>query len=345
MIPDSFDANDADTGTFLPARACRPQGSPKYDQFGIYVWHPDSEPYLPEEPDDQDPQPDAQPRGFTTEEELPETSGPPEALSPNDFLQDLTKAMNGMDGTDESGDQDATMIPADDPPTLVAAPPVETASPTSLGDLCVNVLPTEDPWETTDPWTSLTAYEEADGRNAQVEATPPVSNTQQQPPQQQPQQHAEPWADPTQQLQPPPQFPQAPQAPPQQRSRSASGSGPLRPEAPIDNQFELRMDNRMENIFERLAGSIAKIRDEAHAANNELNAKIEGAATKQIERDEKLNETIKNGQNAVTKKITDIEQRLQRLERDPIERPTSQRSGGSADGSLSVAQPDPWASP
>ena len=107
--------------------------------------------------------------------------------------------------------------------------------------------------------------------------------------------------------------------------------------------MDRRMD-RMENIFERLAGSIAKNRDEAHAANDELNAKIEGAATKQIERDEKLNATVKNGQNAVTKKITDIEQRFQRLERDPIERPTSQRAGRSADGSLSVAQPDPWAS-
>ena len=74
--------------------------------------------------------------------------------------------------------------------------------------------------------------------------------------------------------------------------------------------------DRMENIFERLADVIAKNRDEAHAANEERNTKIEEAVSKQIERDEKLNETIKNGQNTVTKKITDLEQRLQQLERD-----------------------------
>ena len=88
------------------------------------------------------------------------------------------------------------------------------------------------------------------------------------------------------------------------------------------------MDNRMdrvENIFERLAGSIAKNRDEATTANAELNAKIVGAETKQIERDEKLNMTIKNGQNAVTKKISDIEQRLQRLERDSSDPPRNGR--------------------
>ena len=77
VVPDSFDASDADTGTFLPARASRPNGSPKYDQFGNYTPHPDSEPYTSEGPDDHDPQPDAQPPPI--EEELPETSGRPRA--------------------------------------------------------------------------------------------------------------------------------------------------------------------------------------------------------------------------------------------------------------------------
>ena len=176
VVPDSFDANESDTGTFLPARSTRPNGSPKYDQFGNYIPHPDSEPYSPEGPDDQDLQLDAQPRDPPTEEELPMTSGPPEALRPNNFLQDLTKAMDGMDGTDEMGDQDASMHSADDSPTLVASPPVETASPTgSPGDLCVTAPPTEDPWETTDPWTALTVHEEADGWNAQVDATQSLS--------------------------------------------------------------------------------------------------------------------------------------------------------------------------
>ena len=290
IAPDSFDANESDTGTFLPARSRRPPGFPQYDQHGLYIPHPYSTPYSAEERDDQDPQPDAQPRDPATEEELPVTTGPPAALSPNDFLLDLTKAMDGMDYAE--GPTDATMHSAEDPPTLAASPPVETASPPA-NDLCVNIPPTDDPWDAADPWTPPTAYEEADGRTKTPESAPLTSSPR--PPSEQP-----------------------PLPPADQRQST-------------DPQFEQRMDNRMDrmgNIFERLAGSIAKNQDEANAANDDLNSKIEKTAADQLARDTKLNETIKNGQNTVTKKISDIEQRLKRLEHDPIERPSSQRAGG-----------------
>ena len=55
----------------------------------------------------------------------------------------------------------------DEPPTLVASPPVELSTPPMTGDDSpsdpyVPTLSPTDPWEKVDPWTSLTAYEEAD---------------------------------------------------------------------------------------------------------------------------------------------------------------------------------------
>ena len=208
--------------------------------------------------------------------------------------------MNGMDETETQ--KDIAMDATDDPPTLMASPPVETASPT--GSAVIGATASTGPWEKVDPWTTLTEYEEADGR-----------------------------------LFPPQQDPR------QQPRRPTDVRAPL--PAADDGLFEHRMDSRMdrmEGIFERLAGATANNRDETKTEMAAFEAKIEKVAAQQNERDAKPMETIKKGQNAVTEKITDIERRLHQVERDPIERSASQRLPEPASGVANVVQPDPWAS-
>ena len=53
--PSNFNPNDENTGTAIPARSCRPAGTPWYNSNGLYIPHPDSVPFEPAEQDDQDP--------------------------------------------------------------------------------------------------------------------------------------------------------------------------------------------------------------------------------------------------------------------------------------------------
>ena len=82
------------------------------------------------------------------------------------------------------------MLPtdADILPTLVASPPVETASPTgSVGGICVS-MPSADPWEKIYPWIQFTAYGEADGWNRRGPVGPSAAPTRLPPPL-----HPPPW--------------------------------------------------------------------------------------------------------------------------------------------------------
>ena len=181
--PCVFDPDAEHTGTVLPARSCRPAGTPMYNAHSLYIPHPDSAPYGPAEQDDQDPQPDDAQRPETPTDEAEQlllTSGPPAALgpSPGTLIQDLAGAMGDMEhsatSAPASATSDADMLHADAdmPSTFVASPPVETVSPTgSVGGICVS-MPSTDPREKIDPWTQLTAYEQADGWDRQDAAGP-----------------------------------------------------------------------------------------------------------------------------------------------------------------------------
>ena len=185
--PNICNLNDEDTGTALPARSRRPADAPMFNSHGFHIPHPDSVPYEPAEPGDQDPQPEDAQRPETptdSADQLPLTAGPPTVLgpSPGSLIRELARAMNGnADQLDAPAPAttDADMLPHDDdmPPTLVASPPVETASPVgSAGGICVSQSPT-DPWEKIDPWIQLTAYEQADGWHRQSSVEPTAAPT------------------------------------------------------------------------------------------------------------------------------------------------------------------------